>query len=125
MDWQDWLPLSRPQTGTWPATQVRALTGNRTSNLLLCRPEVNPLSHMSQHVHVDFLKLRTQCVLVTGISFIQQIISKPRNNLLHKLFSEICIFLKCPCQLKKHIASCYYVYLLLVRIFYNVFVIFI
>ena len=25
-----WLPLMRPLLGTWPATQVCALTGNRT-----------------------------------------------------------------------------------------------
>ena len=28
-----WLPLSRPLLGTWPATQVCALTGNPTATL--------------------------------------------------------------------------------------------
>ena len=28
----DWLPLSRPQLGTWPATQACALTWNHTSS---------------------------------------------------------------------------------------------
>ena len=31
-----WLPLARPQLGTWPATQACALTGNQTSDLLAC-----------------------------------------------------------------------------------------
>ena len=28
-----WLPLARPQLGTWPTTQACALIGNRTSDL--------------------------------------------------------------------------------------------
>ena len=43
-----WLPLARPLMGTWPATQACALTGNRTSNPSVCRPALNPLSHISQ-----------------------------------------------------------------------------
>ena len=34
--------------GTWPATQACDLTGNRTSNPLVHRPVLNPLSHTSQ-----------------------------------------------------------------------------
>ena len=34
--------------GTWPATQARALTGNRTSDPLIRRLVLNPLSHTSQ-----------------------------------------------------------------------------
>ena len=44
----DWLPLTHPQLGTWSATQACALTGNRTCNLLVHRPELNLLSHTSQ-----------------------------------------------------------------------------
>ena len=43
-----WLPLTRPQLGTWPATQACALTGNRTSNALVHRLMLNPLSHTSR-----------------------------------------------------------------------------
>ena len=43
-----WLPLVQAQLGTWPASQACALTGNRTSNLRVCRPALNPLSHASQ-----------------------------------------------------------------------------
>ena len=43
-----WLPLTHPLLGTWPATQACALTGNRTNDPLVCRPALNPLSHMSQ-----------------------------------------------------------------------------
>ena len=48
-----------PHTGTWPTTQACAQTGNRTSDLLVCRPALNPLSHTSQglvvHLKVNFL----------------------------------------------------------------------
>ena len=43
-----WLPLVHPVLGTWPATQACALTGIRTSDALVCRPALNPLSHTSQ-----------------------------------------------------------------------------
>ena len=44
----DWLLLTHPQLGTWPATQAYALTGNQTSDPLVCRPALNPLHHTSQ-----------------------------------------------------------------------------
>ena len=43
-----WLPLARPQLGTWPATPACAPAGNQTHDLLVCRPALNPLSHTSQ-----------------------------------------------------------------------------
>ena len=43
-----WLPLERLLLRTWPATQARALTGNRTSDRLVHRPTLNLLSHTSQ-----------------------------------------------------------------------------
>ena len=43
-----WLPLACSLLGTWPAIQVCALTGNQTSDLLVHRPGLNPLSHTSQ-----------------------------------------------------------------------------
>ena len=43
-----WLPLTRPPLRTLPATQACALTGNRTGDSLVLRPELNPLSHTSQ-----------------------------------------------------------------------------
>ena len=43
-----WLPLARSHLGTWPVTQACALTGNRTSDPLVCRPALGPLSHTSQ-----------------------------------------------------------------------------
>ena len=45
-----WLPPMHPCPGTWPASQACALTGNGTSNTLVCRPVLNPLSHTSQSV---------------------------------------------------------------------------
>ena len=43
-----WLPLTWPPLETWPATQACALAGNQTSDPLVCRPALNPLSHTSQ-----------------------------------------------------------------------------
>ena len=43
-----WLPLMRPPLGTWPAIQACALTGNQTSDPLVHRPMLNPLSYTSQ-----------------------------------------------------------------------------
>ena len=40
--------LARPLLGTWPTTQVCALTGNRTGDPLVHRPTLSPLSHTSQ-----------------------------------------------------------------------------
>ena len=42
-----WLPLKHPLLGTWPATQVCDLTGNRTGNPLVHRHMLNPLSYTS------------------------------------------------------------------------------
>ena len=50
-----WLPLVHPLLGTWPATQACALTGNQTSDSLVCRPVLNPLSHTSQGNFLHFL----------------------------------------------------------------------
>ena len=43
-----WLPLALPLLGTWFATQACALTGTRTSDPLVPRPVLSPLSHTSQ-----------------------------------------------------------------------------
>ena len=43
-----WFPLICPLLGTWPTTQACALSGNRTSNPLVCRPALNPLTRTSQ-----------------------------------------------------------------------------
>ena len=44
----DRLSLVHIPTRTEPATQARALTGNQTRDLLLCRMTLNPLSHTGQ-----------------------------------------------------------------------------
>ena len=48
------LPLTHPQPRTWPATQACALTGNGTSDLLVCGMKPNPLNHTSQGHNVNF-----------------------------------------------------------------------
>ena len=52
-----WLPLTHPLLGAWPATQACALTGNRTSDLLVHSPALNPLTHTSQGYSHLILKL--------------------------------------------------------------------
>ena len=49
------MHLERPLLGTWPAIQACALTGNRTSEPLVGRPALNPLSHTTQG-YFSFLK---------------------------------------------------------------------
>ena len=53
----NWLFLTCPQPGTWPATQACALTRNWISKLPLCGTMPNPLSHTSQGCHLIFLCL--------------------------------------------------------------------
>ena len=64
-----WLRLMCPLLGTWPATQACALTGNQTSNPLVCRLALNPLSHTSQGKILSFLghKLTVSSLLYSGI----------------------------------------------------------
>ena len=39
-----------PKLGTWPATQACALAGNRTRDILVCGPVLDPLSHTSHGI---------------------------------------------------------------------------
>ena len=43
-----WLLLTCPLLGTWPTTQACALTKNQTSDSLVLRLVLDPLSHTSQ-----------------------------------------------------------------------------
>ena len=52
-----WLLLARPLLGTWPAPQACALTGNQTSNPLVLRLVLNPLSRTSRDKISYILKL--------------------------------------------------------------------
>ena len=64
-----WLSLVHPLLGTWPAAQACALTGNRTSDLLVHRPALNPLSHTSQgsfvHNHLFSTELGFSFIVIT------------------------------------------------------------
>ena len=42
------MSLAHPLLMAWPTTQACALTGNQTSDPLVRRPALNPLSHTSQ-----------------------------------------------------------------------------
>ena len=54
-----WLPLARPALGTWPTTQACALTGNRTSDPLVCRLVLSPLSCTSRGIDQFYCIQRT------------------------------------------------------------------
>ena len=44
----DPLSLMHLQLGTWPTTQAYALTRNYSGDLLVHKPELNPLNHSRQ-----------------------------------------------------------------------------
>ena len=44
--------------GIWPVTQARALAGNQTCDPLVCRPELNALSHNSQGPSYPILSIQ-------------------------------------------------------------------
>ena len=49
-----WLPLLHPLLGIWPTTLACALTENQTSDPVVHRPELNPLSYTSQGPFLPF-----------------------------------------------------------------------
>ena len=62
-----WLPPARTSLGSWPATQACALAGNWTSNPLVCRPVLNPLSHTSQGIHFFSCKRNLLCICLLNL----------------------------------------------------------
>ena len=58
-----WLPITFPQSGTWPATQACALTGNQTYDLLLFRTMPNVLSHPGEDPTNSFSYINTVILL--------------------------------------------------------------
>ena len=65
----NWLSLACPQLGTWPATQACALTGNPTSDPLVCRIALNPLSYTSQGLSLP-LVLGNVIMMCLGVWFL-------------------------------------------------------
>ena len=53
-----WLPFTLPRLGTWLAIQTCDLTGNRTSDLSIHRPALNPLNHSSSVLLFTFYSFR-------------------------------------------------------------------
>ena len=49
-----WMFLKRPLLETWPTIQACALSGNQTSDPLVHRPALNPLSHISQGCTLEY-----------------------------------------------------------------------
>ena len=53
------LPLMHTPQWTQPATQARALTGNGTSDPLICRLALSPLSHTPRRAHINAFNYNT------------------------------------------------------------------
>ena len=54
------LTLARPQLRTWSTTQASALTWNQTSDLLVRRMVLSPLSHTSQGLKTNSCQLNNR-----------------------------------------------------------------
>ena len=72
-----WLPLMSPLLRSWPTTESCALTGNRTSDSLVCRPTLSLQSYTSQgslcfniHRFDAVLLVRQLWLRFTGAPFI-------------------------------------------------------
>ena len=57
-----WLLLMHPQLGTWSTTQACALTGIQTSDSLVHRLALNPLSHTGQGNSISNIITMYACV---------------------------------------------------------------
>ena len=82
-----WLPLTSPLLGTQHATQACALTGNRTSDPLVHRPALNPLSHTSQGLILKIFLEDYSWLLLVSVHYLFQFLT---FRLLH-----ICKILMC------------------------------
>ena len=95
-----WLPLTRPLLGTWPTTQAPALTGNPTSDPLVHKPALNPLSHPSQKILISLIYLFLikhpfVCLLATyNYSFLNLRIVKFKTYVwnFRKYVNLICVY---------------------------------
>ena len=64
-----------PLLGTWPATQACVLTGNRTSDPLVHKRVLNPLSHTSQGYFLSYFKRKSYFTIIRILNiFIQYIL---------------------------------------------------
>ena len=77
----DQLALTRPQLGTWSATQECVLTGTQTRDLLVRRPAFNPLSHTSQGFANILLRIfafvfvKDFCLWCQGYAGLRQVVN--------------------------------------------------
>ena len=118
-----------PLLGTWPTTQARALTGNQTSDPLVRRLALNPLSHTSHSYSyfsyknfivlvlifksmMYFELLFLSCGFMSFISFAKLLANMPTNivsaslSLFLGLQLQVClIYSLCPSCLLSSIAS--------------------
>ena len=77
-----------PHWGTWPATQACALTGNRTSNPLVCRAALNLLSYNIQSLFLTLYPVKISC-LPPHFEVLSTL--GTRECLLHKVWNKVCI----------------------------------
>ena len=58
-----------PLLGTWPTTQACDLTGNQTSDPLVCRLALNPLSHTNQGSLWELSRSTFLATFINGIQY--------------------------------------------------------
>ena len=85
-----WLPLAHPLPETWPATQAYALTGNQTSDPLVCRPALNSLSHISQGIPIAFRETEKYQLVASYLHPDQG--SNPQPRYVPQLWIELTTF---------------------------------
>ena len=83
----------RPLLGTLPTTQACALTGNRTSDPLVYRLALSPLSHTSQGMEIIFRKQLGQCKTTSQIPHYDKELPKTVKVMLERRHLERLLFL--------------------------------
>ena len=93
-----WLPLACPLLGTWLATQACALTGNWTSDPLVLRPVLNPLSYTSQDSFLFLVNLAISNLnrTLTGIFMIHKLPVMRTNKPVSFTSMVILVYVYCP-----------------------------
>ena len=91
-----WLPLVDPQVGTWPTAQTYTVTRSQTSNLMICKLTLSPLSHTSQSNSILFLLLLIPRAVFLAFNFDSQALealwamkAKYLSNKIEKHFLRI------------------------------------
>ena len=83
----DHLLLECSQLGTWPTTQAYALTGNQTSNLLVCRPTHSPINHT---VRTMIIFIFSEYVMICVLTILHCLVLKMSYTFYFVGFQFLC-----------------------------------